>query len=121
MRGGGNHALVPRIGYIPLFTLEFQLGARMKQVFKFSKIKHICLKYIENKTMKRLNIITRGRRLLDLVHSKNIQDGNSEIPSKNNNISSLDEIDLNSFHDSSLRNIPNMFIFVLCYIVNSLY
>ncbi|CAB3256947.1 unnamed protein product [Arctia plantaginis] len=54
--------------------------------------------------MKRTGIITRGRRLCDLVNNTDTQNSISEIPIENNNIS-LDEIQLNSFRDSTHRNI----------------
>ncbi|CAK1586967.1 unnamed protein product [Parnassius mnemosyne] len=56
--------------------------------------------------MKRSVIITRGRRLCDMVNNSIIQNSNSEIPIENNNVS-LGEIELNSFHDSNLQNITD--------------
>ncbi|CAG5052217.1 unnamed protein product [Parnassius apollo] len=54
--------------------------------------------------MNRTRIITRGRRLCDMVNNTSTQNRNSETPIENNNVS-LDEIELNSFRDSNLRNI----------------
>lgn len=64
--------------------------------------------------MNRTSIITRARRLRDMVNNTSTQNRNSETPIENNNVS-FDEIQLNSFHDSSLRNITAIFIFVIFY------
>lgn len=63
--------------------------------------------------MNRTSIISRGRRICDLIlNNANIQSNNADTPIENNNIS-LNEIELNSFPDSSLRNIIGKFILVL--------
>lgn len=64
--------------------------------------------------MNRTSIITRARRLCDMVNNTSTQSRNSETPIENNNVS-FDEILLNSFHDSSLRNITAIIIFVIFY------
>ncbi|XP_047521302.1 uncharacterized protein LOC125060441 [Pieris napi] len=54
--------------------------------------------------MKRASIIlSRGRRICDLLNNSNIQNNNSDTPIEKDNIS-LNEIELNSYSDSNLLN-----------------